>query len=591
MGNSVYIILNAKNKMEAGLAKARAKLRKFGGRVKSIGKSIGGAFRMMGKAVLGVGAAIGASAAIAVKAYSQQEKAEKSLSEALRAHGDNVAALMPKYKAMAAAIQDETGAADEETLARMAQLRTLNVANSEMERAIKMTMALEKAGASSKTALRASAAAIQGNTTMLTRYVPALREAKTEHEKTAIVNDLAKRGYEQVSGELDTTAGRWKELKGRVGDWLEVAGEAIAKSTGLQQILKKAADKVKELTGRFAEFVAKGGINKAVMTVKLFASNVVTTFRKGKAIVTNGAKAISKALAAPWKYAGGVIGAWANSTVEALKGIKNYAIAVIDKIKNPFQKFEPPDLTVWKESLKELGKAITEPDIDTGTKNWEKMFSELDQITKSHTDRQNKIRKEYWDAEKKRREKAIKEAKEQAAIESGKGKGGKSPFKEALKKKEQLEKKHRKAIEKLELKIADRLKKKRIDAIKAEMAERKKQIAEAKRIAAMTPKEIIAEEKAEAVAKKKAKQQAERVLRLQAKKERGIKLSREDRKFLKAVEKQKAAAKAAKDLAKKQADAQAQMNRLQTQGNRTLAQLRDEQRRHNTKLDQLLMWG
>ena len=207
--------------MAAGLKSAKAAMMRFG-------KSAGRILKGVAVATVALGTAIVALGVKSLKSFAVQEAAERSLVEAMKAHGDAVDELLPKHKALASAIQDETGAADESTLALMAKLRTLGVTNDEMEKAVKLTMALSKVGMREKTAFRAAADAINGNTTTLTTYIPELRQAKTDTEKMAIVTDMAKRGYEQLSGELDTNSGRWNEMKGRIGDVLEKIGKAVS---------------------------------------------------------------------------------------------------------------------------------------------------------------------------------------------------------------------------------------------------------------------------------------------------------------------------------------------------------------------------
>ena len=234
----VDVVIGAKNKMMTGLRSATKSLRKFG-------RGAGKLMKNVAKGVAVVGVAVLALSVKMVKAWSIQESAEKSLSEALLAQGDSVDTLMVKYKKLASAIQDETGVGDESTLALIAKLRTIGVTNAKMEDAVKLTMALSKAGMREKTAFRAAADAMNGNTTALTTYIPELRQATTQAEKMAVVNSLAVRGYKQLSGELDTNAGRWTELKGRIGDVFERIGKVISGGLDLKNTMAKLSDKIK----------------------------------------------------------------------------------------------------------------------------------------------------------------------------------------------------------------------------------------------------------------------------------------------------------------------------------------------------------
>ena len=229
------LIVRAKNALARGLAAAGNSLKSFGQTAMRVGKMFVSAFTA-------AGAALGAFSVKAITAWAKQEKAVNALRTALDTNGDNVDALIPKYTALAQAIQDETGAADENTIQLMAQIRNLGVLPQNMEKATKGALGLAKAlNLNSESAARYTALALQGETTILQRYVPALRTAETAAEKQAIITDLMAKGYSQLQGELGTTSGRWKEFKGRVGDAWEEMGRAITEALGLNDALARAS--------------------------------------------------------------------------------------------------------------------------------------------------------------------------------------------------------------------------------------------------------------------------------------------------------------------------------------------------------------
>lgn len=244
----ISIIIRAKNMVAAGLNSAGKALKSFGSGAMHLGRNIA-----IGLAA--ATAAVGAFAAKALSAYATQERAAKSLSAALTANGDDAATLVPKLEKVASAIQDETGAADEATIAGMAKMRMLGVQADKLEEAAKATLALTSIGMDEAAAQKAVALAMQGNYTLLQRYVPALKNAKDETEKARIVNELFARGYEQQKALLGTTSGAWAALKGRVGDVWEEFGKAIERSSGLTAILLRAGDAVKAFGQRVAEWI------------------------------------------------------------------------------------------------------------------------------------------------------------------------------------------------------------------------------------------------------------------------------------------------------------------------------------------------
>jgi len=187
--------------------------------------------------------------------YAEAERATRALASSLAASGDDAATLVPKLQAVASAIQDETGADDDATVAMMARLRLLGVTADKLGEAARGTIALKSAGLEETAASKAVAMAMQGNYDMLKRYVPALRTAKDETEKARIVNELFAKGYQQQKAVLNTTSGAWAALKGRIGDAWEEIGKAIERSFGIRDALNKAGDAVKKFGERVSEWI------------------------------------------------------------------------------------------------------------------------------------------------------------------------------------------------------------------------------------------------------------------------------------------------------------------------------------------------
>ena len=242
------ITLRARNALMSGIAGARRTLMQFGGWVAGLG-------RRMAYAFLGAVSGLAGFVALTARAYAKQERAEKSLASALASHGENVDALLPKLKAVAAAIQDQTGVGDEQTLQTMANLKMLGVQTDALEQAAKATIALKSAGVEEAQATKMVALATAGNYTMLSRYLPALRTATSETEKAAAVNDFLSKGYKQQRDLLNTTGGAWEALRGRVGDVLEEFGKAINKSDALTGLLNRAGDAVKRFGERITNYI------------------------------------------------------------------------------------------------------------------------------------------------------------------------------------------------------------------------------------------------------------------------------------------------------------------------------------------------
>ena len=77
-------------------------------------------------------------------------------------------------------------------------------------------------------AMKMIANAFEGNYQMLARYIPALRTAKTEAEKMAILQEAMASGFQMATAEGETFGGRLEQLNNAQGDFLETLGQITA---------------------------------------------------------------------------------------------------------------------------------------------------------------------------------------------------------------------------------------------------------------------------------------------------------------------------------------------------------------------------
>ena len=262
---TIEIILRAKNAMATGLQAAGNALKTFGSAAISIGKAAG-------TALIGAGTAIFTMAKKAISAWAESEQAYNGLSSALRANGESADAAIPALRNVAQAIMDETGASDESTVSMMGRLRMLGVHTDKLGEAAKATMALSSVGLEGEAAQRAVALAMQGNYSLLKRYVPALRTATTEEEKAAIVKELFAKGYEQQKAQLQTLTGQWGLMKTRLGEAMEEMGRAMSGNVTVMRELELANEKIKAIGEAIGKWIDESGVEIAVARFKaLFA--------------------------------------------------------------------------------------------------------------------------------------------------------------------------------------------------------------------------------------------------------------------------------------------------------------------------------
>jgi len=166
---------------ERSLTTAEKRLNAFGRNAQRIGTSLTAA----------VTAPIAGLSALAVRAFGEQERAELQLRAALEANGREVDLLFDRYTSLASALQDVTVIGDETTIRMFSQAEALGLTGEAAERAVRNAIGLSSAlDLNARSALRYTAVLEEGDTTMLQRYLPALRSIEDESEKVAVAQNL-----------------------------------------------------------------------------------------------------------------------------------------------------------------------------------------------------------------------------------------------------------------------------------------------------------------------------------------------------------------------------------------------------------------
>ena len=207
---------------------------------------IGGAAKIMGKMLKGVGstiktafvtalkaakyAAVGLGVAMVGATYKaiKQQAAELELASALKVTNQYSEAAMQRLKEQAAAIQDVTTYGDEYimTLQRMAV--TLGVTEEKATDAAKAAIALHAGfgGGRGKPEifLRYYIDTLRGTGTSLASYVGELRKAKTEEEKMLVLQKAMAKGWDVAKSKAEHAAGAISQMKNKLGDVAEFIG-------------------------------------------------------------------------------------------------------------------------------------------------------------------------------------------------------------------------------------------------------------------------------------------------------------------------------------------------------------------------------
>ena len=225
--------------LEQGLSRVSRQVSDVGKQMSDMGKTLS----------TRVTAPIVAFGALTVRAFGKQEDAERRLRAALQANGREVDGLFNRYNKFAQEMQRTTVIGDETTLAMLQQAESLGLTADSAERAVRNSIAMQSAfGVSAESAIRYTAALEQGNATMLTRYIPTLRDIEDETERAAEAQRVLGNAFQVAEAEAQGSRGQLIQLKNAVGDLMEVIGGVVSEAIlPFVQRLKELAEQAQEV--------------------------------------------------------------------------------------------------------------------------------------------------------------------------------------------------------------------------------------------------------------------------------------------------------------------------------------------------------
>jgi len=146
-------------------------------------------------------------------AFEEQERAVRGLTNAIELSGDVTGPTIEKHKAFASSLQQIANVGDEVTIGLMKKASMLGVSNDKLQSTTKVAIGLSSAlGIDLETALKRTIGATAGVFGELNEMIPAIRNAETETEKLAIVQELAAKGLAQQASDAQTAAGAGQRL-------------------------------------------------------------------------------------------------------------------------------------------------------------------------------------------------------------------------------------------------------------------------------------------------------------------------------------------------------------------------------------------
>jgi hypothetical protein len=248
----------------------------------------------LGKIAAAAGAVgVALSARGIAQAFATQEQAEMKLRGALVANGRAVEALHADYKAFASELQGITVVGDETTLGMLQTAESLGLTGEAAKTAVKEAIGLGRAlGMSEKSAIRYTASLAEGDTMMLNRYMPALKEIEDQAERVAKAHEMLGKMFGVATEESQSTTGAYTQMKNAVGDVMEKIGETFAEVFDMRGRFKN----VKEFAERFWDRFGVP-IRNTFITIKTAANTAWDGIKAGFETVKDGVTA----LLAPWE--------------------------------------------------------------------------------------------------------------------------------------------------------------------------------------------------------------------------------------------------------------------------------------------------
>ena len=206
-----------------------------------------------------------------ITAFGESELANAKLGAALRQTGQYSDELMDELTGLASGLQRITTVGDETVMDMQSIALAMGVGVDSVDAVTKGAIGLSKAfDMDLKTATKAAAAAIQGKTQLLTRYIPMLSECESEAAKLAMVEEKQAIGWAQARAEANTLLGQIEMLKNSFGEIAETVGGAFAPALriagdalgGISTAIGGMQGPVRVLTLAFANLAIMMAFNK-----------------------------------------------------------------------------------------------------------------------------------------------------------------------------------------------------------------------------------------------------------------------------------------------------------------------------------------
>ncbi len=325
-----------------------------------------------------------------VKAYSEQESAVKKMTTALRTQGTATPEVIGQYKALSTQFQKTTVNSDElinEMQALLVQVG--NVMPSQMDKALTAATDLASGlGIDLRTATMLVGKAFEGETGTLKRYGIVIDEAKLKTEGvTAVMDAIQSKFGGQAQAEVETYAGKVKQLSNAWNELQESVGRVIVEDPSLQfllregvQVLTKSADAVEAHQNSWSAWAAaSGGWISVLGALKEKLDDIAIASNNAARATLEGAAAYKKA-----------ISQMAGMTLENRPNQFGSDLIDIDAVKKQWDK-EEKELDALRKRIEGIRDALFGTGAIKQAQDYIKAIGPLPNIAKMTREQQDKV--------------------------------------------------------------------------------------------------------------------------------------------------------------------------------------------------------
>lgn len=332
-----------------------------------------------------------AIAGTSLYAWGQQEEALQRMESALKNSGLSVDQYSAKFQELASNIQKFTVVGDETILKNEQFALSMGVSAENMEWVQRGAVALQEAlGINLTEATKKLAGALQGNMEPFNELIPEMRNASTESEKLAILNQKLSDYWQVAREKADTFNGALQQAKNAIGDAGEEMGKVLAPAIiSLANSVKGLAEWFSGLSDTTKTLIVALGTTAAALP--LLSKAIIAT----KAAWTAYTLAVAAAKTGTNAFKAALVKTGVGAAIVALGYALNYVLLKFDEWTSKGDEFQSStqqstddtfkfnaEVQNSKKALEEATKALQEQD-----KALVAYHTALDELNKIKADR------------------------------------------------------------------------------------------------------------------------------------------------------------------------------------------------------------